>query len=89
MKNEYDILKVFAILLVVLGHITILYNGGGFGYLPSNGALNTLTFIIYLFHMPLFIALSGAIYQLGCNKGKYGEFQPFLKNKLLRILLPF
>lgn len=31
MKNYYDLLKVFAILLVVFGHITILYRGESFG----------------------------------------------------------
>lgn len=39
--------------------------------------------------MPLFIALSGAIFQIGLNKGKYILFLPFLKNKILRIGIPF
>lgn len=87
MKNEYDLLKVFAILLVVLGHITILYGGGSF--LPYNSILTKLTKAIYLFHMPLFVALSGAIYSIGCERGKYSSFIPFAHNKVNRILLPF
>lgn len=89
MKNEYDLLKVFAILLVVIGHITILYGGGSFGYLPANRALMGITSAVYLFHMPLFVALSGAIFCLGCDHGKYKEFKPFLKNKVLRLIVPF
>ena len=81
-KNEYDLLKTLAVLLVILGHITIIYK-------DSYEVLEILTTIIYIFHMPLFIALSGAIYQLGRNNNKYTQFFPFLKNKLRRILLPF
>lgn len=89
MKNEYDFLKILAILLVVLGHITILYVKGSFDYLVSNKWLELLTSGIYIFHMPLFIAISGAIYQYGKNNGKYESFLPFLKNKILRLILPF
>lgn len=81
-KNEYDLLKTLAVLLVILGYITIIYK-------DSYEVLEILTTIIYIFHMPLFIALSGAIYQLGRNNNKYTQFFPFLKNKLRRILLPF
>ena len=89
MKNEYDLLKVFAILLVVIGHITILYGGGSFGYLPANNVLTGITSAVYLFHMPLFVALSGAIFCLGCDHGKYSRFCPFLRNKVLRLIVPF
>lgn len=88
MKNSYDLLKVFAILLVVIGHITILYRGTSFG-LAENRYLTFLCTAIYLFHMPLFIALSGAIFQVGLDRGKYSLFYPFLENKLLRIGIPF
>lgn len=80
MKNGYDLLKVIAILLVVIGHTTNHYTDG-FSSLVTKG--------IYLFHMPLFIAISGAVYELGCRKGKYGEFMPFFVNKVLRLLVPF
>ena len=80
MKNGYDLLKVIAILLVVIGHTTNHYTDG-FSSLVTKG--------IYLFHMPLFIAISGAVYELGCQKGKYSEFVPFFKNKVMRLLVPF
>lgn len=90
MKNEYDLLKVIAIILVVIGHITILYTGrGAIDELPVIPLCVKITDIIYLFHMPLFIALSGAIFAYGIDHGKYQDFFPFLKNKVKRILIPF
>lgn len=90
MKNEYDLLKVFAILLVVLGHITILYSGdGSLGYLPQNKITNFITSAIYIFHMPLFVSLSGAIYSIGYENGKYLHFIPFINNKIKRLIVPF
>lgn len=90
MKNEYDLLKVFAILLVVIGHITILYTDrGAVPGLPEIALCQIITDSIYQFHMPLFIALSGAIFAYGIDHGKYIELLPFLKNKTKRILIPF
>lgn len=80
MRNEYDLLKSLTILLVVLGHITNKINAPTAKWLTTN---------IYMFHMPLFIAISGAVYAIGCRKGKYGEFLPFMKNKMLRLGVPF
>lgn len=80
MKNEYDLLKALTILLVVLGHVTNHYDAT----VPS-----LITKGIYLWHMSLFIAISGAVYALGCQKGKYLKFIPFFKNKCLRLGLPF
>lgn len=88
MKNYYDLLKVFAIFLVVVGHIAILYGGKSFGLL-ENRFLTVLCSIIYLFHMPLFFSLSGAVYQIGLDRGKYSSFSQFLKNKILRLVIPF
>ena len=84
--NEYDLLKVFATFLVVIGHVTIRYNT------TSYPALNTtvpqiITQSIYLFHMPLFMALSGAVYKLG--ELKYNQFLSFVRNKAQRLIIPY
>ena len=81
MKNKYDLLKAFAILLVVLGHVTNHYMDA----LPTK----VITITVYLFHMSLFVAISGAVYQMGCEKGKYAEFVSFIGNKVKRLLVPF
>lgn len=78
MRNAYDLLKILATILVVVGHVTRLY--------PQ---ADVLTKAIYLFHMPLFFALSGAVYQMGCDSGKYAQFGPFVVTKAKRLLVPF
>lgn len=86
--NEYDLLKVFATLLVVIGHVTIRYNDTSYPGLDTSLPV-MVTQIIYLFHMPLFMALSGAIFDLGKQSGKYVSFTPFVLNKTKRLLVPY
>ncbi len=50
--DRWDILKFFLIFLVVLGHIADIYA-------DVSRASGILRFIIYTFHMPLFIFISG------------------------------
>lgn len=72
---EYDILRVIVTLLVIIGHCTyyvISTQYGGCDYtnltLPEPSIFWRLaepfTALIYLFHMPLYMALSGALYRL-------------------------
>lgn len=100
---EYDIVRALLMLLVVLGHCTyyqISTNYGGAYYqdlMLQAGVNDTLihriaswvTSAIYTFHMPLFMALSGAVFSLQLSKGKYEELMLFIKNKFRRLLLPF
>ena len=100
---EYDIVRALLMILVVLGHCTyyqISINYGGAYYqdlMLQAGVNDTLihriaswvTGVIYTFHMPLFMALSGAVFSLQLSKGKYGELMLFVKNKFRRLLLPF
>lgn len=101
--TEYDIVRALLMLLVVLGHCTyyqISTNYGGAYYqdlMLQAGINDTLihritswvTGAIYAFHMPLFMALSGAVFSVQLSKGKYGELMLFIKNKFRRLLLPF
>lgn len=86
--NEYDILKSFAIILVVIGHITILFTPEAYPHKNVKLA-QFITFGIYLFHMPLFMSISGAVYQLSQTKPKYRNFKSFILNKVKRILVPY
>ena len=81
MKNKYDFLKAFAILLVVLGHVTNHYMDA----LPTK----VITLTIYLFHMSLFMAISGAVFKMGLDRGKYQNFVPFITAKVSRLIVPF
>lgn len=74
-----DNLKAFAIVLVFLGH-SIQYLGCEWG-----GEYNCFTFnLIYSFHMPLFMALSGFFFSSSLNM----SFSDMIKKKSLYILLP-
>lgn len=56
-----DALKGFTILCVVLGHIVGLYFQVG-AYPESSELLHNVCKLIYMFHMPLFMMLSGYLY---------------------------
>ena len=71
-----DALRGFAIVLVVLGH-TIQYSAKNFDDLP-------LFRIIYAFHMPLFMFISGFVYHHEARNP-----WPFLRKKFLTLVLPF
>jgi len=76
----FDIMKGFLIFLVVLGHaIQLLYISTGLDvwYQPVFN-------IIYTFHMPLFIFVSGVFFKSALNK----RFKELLTNKFKRLLLP-
>lgn len=51
------------------------------GHFTAN---NKCTAMIYCFHMPLFFVLSGMVY----NAEKNNKFMPFLKNKIMTLLVP-
>ena len=90
-------------ILVVLGHCTYYQIDAGYGgvyyqeLMSEAGvrdtvihhAASTLTHVIYAFHMPLFMALSGAVFSLQIGQGKYAELGRFVKSKCQRLLVPF
>ena len=72
-----DILKGFAILLVVLGH-SVQYN------LPGRFDESLIFRVIYSFHMPLFMFLSGYV-NFGSFDGSFGK----LLQRLRSLILPY
>lgn len=59
----WDNLKLFLIFLVVLGHLTIQY-------FNSSQMFGTMTMVIYTFHMPAFIFVSGLFSKHSINRDK-------------------
>ena len=57
-----DSLKGFAIILVVLGHICAGYNAAQ-AYPSAKLALTAIHRAIYMFHMPLFMTISGYVFR--------------------------
>lgn len=80
---EIEIAKGFAILLVVLGHMEP-------GDVPSSQTWYLqLHYIIYSFHMPLFMYLSGFVYFLTGQHAKYSMYGKLVSSRAYRLLLPF
>ncbi|MBR5241001.1 MAG: acyltransferase family protein [Muribaculaceae bacterium] len=76
--KEIDILKGIAIILVVLGHIELLY---------ALDAYSQFRDFVYTFHMPLFMAISGYLYAKHHNMSF--NYLSFIKKKAKRLLLPY
>ncbi|MDB5159086.1 MAG: hypothetical protein JWR50_3793 [Mucilaginibacter sp.] len=76
-----DQLKGIAIFLVVAGHF-IQYN-------TIDPVHNSLFAIIYSFHMPLFMFLSGYIAYKTITENIFNSYLKFIKKKGITILLPF
>ena len=97
--TAYDIIRILAALLVVLGHstyLTITTNFGGIDYhLPANldptyrsdffKTWHYLSAWVYRFHVPLFFMLAGSVYALKPIK----TIKDLLKKKSYRLLFPF
>lgn len=95
----YDVIRILAALLVVLGHstyLTITTDHGGIDYaVPQNvsavyrsGFFKAWLYLsawVYRFHIPLFFMLSGSVLALSPIE----NFKTLLIKKTRRLLLPF
>ena len=52
--NEYDLLKVFCVLLVIIGHVLNMYDAKGMVCIAEVPSFNIAKDCIYSFHMPVF-----------------------------------
>lgn len=77
--NEYDLLKVFCVLLVIIGHVLNMYDVKGMVCIAEVPSFNIAKDCIYSFHMPVFVAISGAIYAIQKRKAKYNNIFMFVK----------
>lgn len=82
-------IRALAIFLVVLGHSIILYSSGWDLYETSQDVpfLNWLKWLIDIPQMPLFFSLSGYLFVF--THGRKRGFVHLLKNKALRLLVPY
>lgn len=89
--EDYSLLKVMATVLVVFAHITGMYTDEGvLAPLNQSPFFDYITKLIYSYHMPLFIFVSGAIYSyLRNKKGKYSDIKAFAENKAKRLMWPY
>ena len=87
--DHYSVLKLVTTCLVVLAHTTWMYTGTGAISMPADRILLYLSQVIYSFHMPLFVFLSGAVYFKCISAGKYARYFPFIASKAKRLLIPY
>lgn len=86
----YGSAKLIVMLLVVLGHCLSMYTpDGAVPVVCGSRLLGGLRSVVYGFHIPAFFMLSGAVYAVGLQKGKYGEFRPFARKKAFRLMVPY
>lgn len=70
-SGKWDILKFFLVFLVVLGHAAEFYKG-------TSEFMYTVVLIIYSFHMPLFIFISGLFSKKTVNEKRYHKMTGYL-----------
>lgn len=82
-----DYIKVFACILVVLGHLLQSLQKAGI----DNHELvtNFIIWFIYLFHMPLFMAASGFLYSKVEKINSKKDYKNFVIKKLVNLGVPY
>lgn len=82
-KNAFiDYLKGIAILLVLVGHC--VQYGSGAAFLENDEYWNNIVMkVIYSFHMPLFIAISGYLFSFSVKN--HGMFNS-IKSRIVRLV---
>lgn len=78
-----DVAKGAAIVLVVVGHIVAR------GTVPGADWYTQLKLLIYHFHMPLFMALSGMAMGLSWRRRDPAQLHAWVARRVARLLLPY
>lgn len=82
-----DYTKVFACILVVIGHLLQGLNKANIEW--NENLYNYINNFIYVFHMPLFMCLSGYLYEKYTKIGSWKEYFKFIKKKLINLGVPY
>ena len=80
-----DYLKAFACFLVLYGHLIQSLKSID----PIFNINSYVNYFIYLFHMPLFICISGILYYKFRKKFNWKNYKIFELNKILNLLVPY
>lgn len=82
-----DYTKVFACILVVIGHLLQGLNKAGIKW--NNTFYDYIDTFIYLFHMPLFMCLSGYLYKKTASIKNWKDYVKFTLKKLINLGIPY
>lgn len=88
---ELDIMKLVGIVLVVVGHVTRMFTPQGLiPQADDTGIMDILTKVIYSFHMPLFVFVSGMTFALiATRRSNYHNIISFMRKKTMRLMIPY
>ena len=78
------VLQGFSMLLVVIGHVTLTNKIND----PTTPIATEIQRVIYTFHMPLFVFISGWLFYYTCIRKKK-SYRDMLMSKAKRLLAPF
>lgn len=85
--NWLDYLKAFACFLVLFCHLLQSLDKIGINkYTNISVGINT---IVYLFHMPLFMCISGYLYSLKSKEFTFKEYKKFEIKKIINLAIPY
>ena len=80
-----DYTKAFACLLVVIGHLLMSLRS-----IDNYSAVTEfIIWFIYLFHMPLFMCMSGMLYHKRTQIKTVKEYKKFELKKIINLLVPY
>lgn len=82
-----DYTKMFACILVVMGHLLQGLNVAGIHW--NERFYSYINTFLYIFHMPLFMCLSGYLYKKYAKINSWKEYFKFLKKKLINLGIPY
>lgn len=82
-----DYLKAFACFLVVLGHILQSFQVASVD--PHTNITSFIIWFIYLFHMPLFMCMSGYLYCKTKKDFTWEYYKKFEIKKIINLVIPY
>ena len=82
-----DYLKVFACILVVLGHLIQSLQKSNIDNFEN--ITSFINWFIYLFHMPLFFVASGYLYELKKKGFSLKQYKGFIIKKIINLGIPY
>lgn len=82
-----DNLKIFACILVVLGHL--FQSMVSAGYIADGVVYQWFNKTIYYFHVPLFFICSGFLYQKYCDTSTILKWGRNVANKAIALMIPY
>ena len=88
-SHKYNHIKVICLLFVIIGHVLKMYSSQGAIFIKDVPFIDQIINLIYIFHMPVFFIVTGSIYGICIENGKYQDNYRFLINKIRRVLIPY